>query len=335
MRFPALSLATSFLFTIISPAAAAAAPVISTDHTVAAVDERVIHFYVDRPDVDGKVPLLVVIDGSGCLGQRRPSSWGDYAPTAGDPVPFARLMIEKPGVAADAADPQAQCSQAFHDYYTIQNRVLDHLRVLQHLQAKAPWWDGRILLWGWSDGGDIGAQMLVYRPDIERAVLGAMGGGLTMAEHFERFWACPPEMADKRAECLADLRADFAGILANPSGSLVWNGESHATWASRLRSRLSSPLADNRVPLLIVHGERDHENTPIESARALVGDLEASGNTTFEYWEIAGMGHGWDALPPLRQRALRDAMLEWLFAGAIEPGAKQFVVNGRDAAPTE
>ena len=306
-----------------------AAPLVHEDTKIAAIDERPIRFYIDRPQSTEKLPLLIVIDGSGCVGQLRPSSWGNYAPQPDDPVRYARLMVEKPGVAPDASDHSVECSKEFYRSYTINNRVQDHLRVLQHLNARADWWNGEVLVWGWSDGGDVAAQLVVARPDIRRAVLGAMGGGYTMAEHFENFWACAPASTAQRDKCLADLRSDFARIENNPSGTLYWNGESHATWASRLRSRLSAPLADNRVPILIVHGELDKENTPVESARKLVSDLQASGNSAFTYWEIAGMGHGWRELPDSRQAVVLSSMLNWLLKGEIDPDQLALAVHGK------
>ena len=150
-RAAALGLVLAAL--VFSPIATAA-PILSEDRAIPAVDERPIRFYIDRPDIGTKVPLLLVIDGSGCIEQRRPSSWGNYNPEPDDPVPYARLMVEKPGVEPEAADFSQPCSDEFHRYYTIQNRVLDHLRVLQHLGATADWWNGELYIWGWSDGGD-------------------------------------------------------------------------------------------------------------------------------------------------------------------------------------
>ena len=325
-------LALACLAAPLAPAPAAGRTLLHEDRTVAAVDERPIRFYLDRPDIAEKMPLLVVVDGSGCSGQLRPSSWGNYAPTGEDAVPYARLMVEKPGVGPTDVRP-GDCPDAFNRDYTIDNRVTDHLRVLQHIANDAPWWDGRVLLWGWSDGGDVAARLVTYRPDIERAVLGAMGGGLTMAEHFEDIWVCPEATTPDRAACLADLRADFARIEDNPSGAQMWNGESYATWASRFRARLSAPLSDNRVPILIVHGELDQENTPVESARKLVADLRASGNEAFTYWEIAGMGHGWNDLPPARQVAIHRAMLDWLLTGTVAPERQALALTGEMPQP--
>lgn len=311
-------------------APASADQLLHEDQSVLSVDERPIRFYVDRPALAQKLPILLVVDGSGCIGQLRPSSWGNFAPGLDDAVPYARLMVEKPGVEPTANDLDADCSEEFLRNYSIEKRVLDHLRVLQHLTATADWWNGDIYLWGWSDGGDIAAQLVVYRPDIKRAVLGAMGGGLTMAEHFEDFWACPPETTPDRETCLADLREDFRRMEDNPTWRETWAGKDNSwrVWATRLRSRLTAPLADNRVPILIVHGELDRDSTPVESARKLVAHLQDSGNPAFTYWEIAGMEHGWNNLPQPRQQAIVSAMADWLLTGEVDPRKRSLAVDG-------
>jgi pimeloyl-ACP methyl ester carboxylesterase len=313
---------------------AAAHDIIREDVTIKAVTERPIRFYIDRPDMAQKVPLVIVVDGSGCVGQLRQSSWGNYAPRPDDQQPFARLMVEKPGVEPTASDFSADCSEAFLRSYSIDNRVFDHLRVLQHLAARAAWWNGDIYVWGWSDGGDIAAQLVIYRPDIKRAVLGAMGGGLTMAEHFEDYFVCPPERTPDRATCLAELRTEFRRIEDNPTWRETWSGKDNSllVWSTRLRSRLSAPLADNTVPLLIVHGELDRDNTPVASARKLVEDLRASDNRSFSYWEIAGMEHGWRALPEARKTALLTGMLDWLLTGEVNPQKQAIAISGQPLA---
>lgn len=300
-----------------------AEPYIYEERTVIqTVDERDLVYFIDRPAGGEKVPLLILVDGSGCVGQLRPGMRYDYRPGPERPKRYARLTVEKPGVEHEA-DHAAACSDDFLKYYTIDNRVIDHLRVLQHLRATADWWNGEVLIWGWSDGGDIAVQLTAYYPSVTRAVLGAMGGGYTMAEHFENFWACPEEeLGDERAACLEDLRAQFQAMEDDPTWKKTWSGNDNSwrVWPSRLRSRASVLLKDNTVPVLIVHGELDRENTPVESARKLVADLEAAGNTAFTYWEVPGMKHGWTNLPQSQQDLFFEAMLKWLLGVEVGPG---------------
>lgn len=298
--------------------------------TLPAIDGRPITAYLDAPSSEqaAAVPLVVVVDGSGCMGQLRASSADFYRPASTDARrPFARLMVEKPGVAPDQEYTSA-CSEDFLRHYSIDQRVFDHLRVLQHLRAQRPeWWNGELLVWGWSDGEDIAAQLVAYDAAVDRAVLGAMGGGLTMAEHFRDYWQCPTQMDPaNRPACLADLEATLTDIRDNPTWRKTWSGadNTHKVWATRLDSRLSHVLADNRTPILIVQGERDLFSTPVQSARALVADLEAANNTAFTYWEVPNMRHGWrrDTDEGFRAdthgKALQAAMLQWLLTGEAE-----------------
>jgi pimeloyl-ACP methyl ester carboxylesterase len=298
-------------------------------HTIATVDGRELSFFVDRPETGQPAPLLLMVDGSSCVGQLRPGWRGLCRPGPDQPAPFARLMVEKPGVEPDA-DHGAECSQEYLRHYTIDNRVFDHLRVLQHLRADADWWNGELLIWGWSDGGDIASQIVAYYPDVTRAVLGAMGGGYTMAEHFENFWICPADQipdADERASCIEDLRSLFQQMADNPTWQETWSGSDNSwrLWTTRLDSRLVHVLEDNTTPILIVHGADDYDATPVASARVLVEALEAANNTHFEYWEIPCMGHGWGSLPATQGSAVEAGMLDWLLGQPVaEDGPPRF-----------
>ena len=292
------------------------------------LDERELVYFLDRPKVDElgisrKVPLLIVVDGSRCVGQLRPGMRGLYRPAVDRPMQYARLMVEKPCVSPDANDP-TECSEDFMKYYTMDQRVTDHLRVLQHLKKTGTsWWNGEVLIWGWSDGGDIAVQLTAYYPNVTRAVLGAMGGGYTMAEHFENYWICPESrVGERRAKCVEELREQFQQIFDNPTWTKTWSGQDNSwkVWRTRLFARHAEVLKDNLVPILIVHGEKDYDSTPVASARRLIELLKESGNTAYSYWEVPGMGHGPSSLPDAQNDALELAMLNWVLGVDTGPG---------------
>lgn len=282
-------------------------------------DGRDLTYFVDRPK-GYTLPILLMIDGSGCIGQLR-DGWSDlYRPKQPRTSlkSYARVRVEKTGVDPEAAGAQESCSPAFLKNYTMDKRVEDHLRVLQHLRAKADWWNGELYIWGWSDGGDIATRLVAYYPNVERAVLGAMGGGTTMASHFEDLWICGDQaQTGERDACVASLRKDFQEMADNPTWRKTWSGvdNSWAVWASRLWSRTTDLLIDNRTPVLIVHGEEDFNAVPVSSARTLVRALKEADNDAFTYWEIASMEHGTISLPKESEERVERAMLYWLLAG--------------------
>jgi len=286
-------------------------------HHILTVKEIPLSYRLDIPeDISKTVPLLVVIDGSSCRGPGTNGLIDLLKPDANSPLPYARLIVEKIGV--ELEDDGETCSDLFSQNYTIQNRVLNHLRVLQHLRGEQKWWNGELLIWGWSDGGDIAAQLTAYYPNTQRAVLGAMGGGITMAEHFRDQDFCPADRfqsSEQKESCIAKLQARFDDIRTNPSSAKTWLGDdnTYRVWESRLFSRLSHLLVDNQVPILIVHGKEDKGQ--IKGARALKKDLEAGGNTVYTYWEIENMGHSPRQLTAEQGNRLYMAMRDWLLTG--------------------
>lgn len=282
--------------------------------------------YTDRPDAPGRYPMLLAIDGSGCSGWRASAFDAWFQPGQEASRPYARVFIAKRGVGLDDFGDEV-CSDEFLKTYTIDQRVEDHLRLMQHLRAHADWWDGTLYVAGWSDGGDIAAQFTAYYPGVDRAMLGAMGGGTTMAEQFRDDFVCPKGDVDNaaaRRSCIAGLTEELDRMRDNPTWTKTWSGHanSHRVWASRLDTRLTPLLADMRNPVLVVHGERDVDSVPVGSARAMVAAIQRSGEGNVTYWEVPGMAHTIDSLPETRARQLRTDILNWLLDGtpAAYPG---------------
>ena len=295
-------------------------PILSDEKvTIQTHDGRDLIYFIDRPEIDTPLPLLVLVDGSGCVGQKRPQISDFYRPVEVHRkiAQFARLRVEKPGVGHADDWPQESCSEDFLKHYTVDKRVEDHLRVLQHLRASADWWNGEVLIFGWSDGGDIGTRLLAYYPDVTRAVLGGMGGGIPMAQHFEEDWICSDaaQVGDHEG-CVASLRKEFQRMADNPTWKRTWSGEDNSwrVWASRLFSTTTALLVDNHTPVLIVHGQEDFDSLPVRGARKLVEELTAAGNDAFEYWEVVGMKHSLSSLEDEARESIEICLLLWLVA---------------------
>lgn len=297
---------------------ASAADFISSEHHVETVDGRTLTYCLDRPAGESDIPVIVVIDGSGCVGARRPGFEQLMAPSENPGKSFARLVVGKTGVPPEKRYSE-DCSDEFLQAYSIDERVFDHMRVLQDFRQKSDWWNGQTLVFGWSDGGDIAAQLFAYSPQISRLAFGGVGGGFTMREHFEDFWVCPRDQDKDRTQCLRNLEQKFAEVLRNPSWGKTWSGQdnSYKAWESRLSTRLTPILRSETRPVLMVHGAEEIDGAPVASARKLHEDLRSQQTQGFTYWEVAGMEHSLSSLPADKALTLETAILDWLLGQVV------------------
>jgi pimeloyl-ACP methyl ester carboxylesterase len=308
------------LLALVSSPAEAGSAAFSESLKVPRVDGTLVDVHLQRPSTAGKVPLLVYIDGSLCIPSTYNESVAWLLEKSDGARPFALAVIEKPGPTIPALNaegnieigPDFQCSAEFRQHYSIDQRVIDHLRALQHLNRHASWWNGELLVWGFSDGGRIGAQLAAYYPQTKAVALVGVGGGMRMADSMEAMVCSGPK---DTAACGEALRKEMDEIRAAPVPTRDWMGESntYATWASRLDAVEANVLRDLKAPLLVVHGERDG-SVPVASARKLAELMQGSG-VVFRYREIPGMRHSlWGTATPQESEALHQEVLEWLTA---------------------
>ncbi len=314
------------LLALVSSPAEAGSAAFSESLKVPRVDGTLVDVHLQRPSTAGKVPLLVYIDGSLCIPSTYNESVAWLLEKSDGARPFALAVIEKPGPTIPALNaegnieigPDFQCSAEFRQRYSIDQRVIDHLRALQHLNRHASWWNGELLVWGFSDGARIGAQLAAYYPQTKAVALVGVGGGMRMADSMEAMVCSGPK---DTAACREALRKEMDEIRAAPVPTRDWMGESntYATWASRLDAVEANVLRDLKAPLLVVHGERDG-SVPVASARKLAELMQGSG-VVFRYREIPGMRHSlWGTASTQESEALHQEVLEWLTAQEGDAG---------------
>jgi predicted esterase len=277
-----------------------------------------IKIEVARPASSERGPIVLAIDGSLCTPEDL-SEWLSWlrAQRNGE-TPYSVVVVAKPGPATPEPDkdgnynisPEFRCTDEFKKYYTLDQRVLDHLQAIAYLRKSAPWWDGRLLVWGFSDGAHIGARVGTYTAETKAAVLLGMGGGTPMAAELEKMMCADAKPMDT---CLRDFRAQTDAIRKNPVPSQSWLGDAntYAAWSSRLDGIETNVLRLASFPVRLVHGERDG-SVPVAAARALAEAIGAP-RGPIEYTEVPGMGHGLGSnLAPEQADKLRSQTLGWL-----------------------
>jgi len=250
----------------------------SVDLTARRDDGSVIHWSVDRQGERPKQGIFVLAQGSGCLATTK----NPNLERAKRLLPlFAVVMVEKYGVRAGDApkDPFGACSESSYARHTVSQRVADYQSVLAQVEA-LPWWDGRLVLFGGSEGG-AAVSMLAPRVGPTAVVVFSTAPGRSFRETFKS--AVPPQVA-------AQADSEFARIKADPLSSKVWGGNSYRWWADILDHDLTADLLAVRAPILLVHGERD-QSAPVRVARMVRDDFHRAGRCNLTYWELAGHDH--------------------------------------------
>jgi len=194
---------------------------------------------------------------------------------------FAVVTVEKYGVRPHDApkDPFGGCSPDFHAHHTVSQRVADYQRVLAEPET-SPWWDGRLVLFGGSEGG-AAVAMLAPRVRPTALVVFSTAPGRSFRQTFKL--SVPPEVA-------AQADSEFAKIKADPLSPKLWGGNSYRWWADILDHDLTADLLSVRTPILIVHGERDRSGS-VQIARMVRDEFQREGRCNLTYWEFAGYDH--------------------------------------------
>ncbi|WP_157747551.1 hypothetical protein [Cohaesibacter sp. ES.047] len=121
---------------------------------------------------------------------------------------FAALTVEKYGVspAREATDPDPEdCPLSYHAHSTVTQREEDYVRVVEILKKKK-WWNGKLVLFGGSEGGSAMAG-LSRRLKADAVILLSTGGGATFGEMIKTL--VPIEVR-------VDLDAFFDDVRQNP-----------------------------------------------------------------------------------------------------------------------
>lgn len=233
---------------------------------------------LDRQQAGPKQGILIIAQGPGCLAATKNPNIARAKRLLPD---FAVVTVEKYAVRPHDVpkDPMGGCSAAFYAHHTVSQRVGDYQRVLSE-QEVLRWWDGRLVLFGGSEGG-AAVSMLAPRVRPTAVVVFSTAPGRSFRETFRL--SVPPAVA-------AEAESEFVKIAANPLSSKLWGGNSYRWWADILDHDLTADLLAVGAPILLVHGERDRSG-PVQIARRVRDDFRRTGHCNLTYWEMAGYDH--------------------------------------------
>ena len=240
--------------------------------------------------------IVALMQGSGCGYAARNERLRDLAGFAPE---HSILLVEKIGV-----DPTNQvrdgvsngCSEAFLKQNSIDRRVDDVARVLDHLAIDARWWNGDLILAGVSTGVLVASLVAERIREVDEVIL--VSGTPTDFRETVLF-GIRNSMRERGAresaieQFIADTNAAFDSILAAPDAtpSAILGGQTHRFWASALAKDYLGALARTDVPILLVQASEDARSDVSVARNVQRKYREMTGRCNFHYLEIDDLGH--------------------------------------------
>ncbi|MBK8201662.1 MAG: prolyl oligopeptidase family serine peptidase [Bdellovibrionales bacterium] len=276
-------------------------------------DGTQIIFYLDVPNRSG-FSILVGLQGSVCVTS---FPMHQMLKSALLPAGIAVLSVEKRGLSSNSTD----CPNEYLQKNTVQDRVLDHLEVMQFVRKNQPHWNHRIGLAGGSEGGVIAALVAPLIPETATLTLLASGGGLTMSD--EVLLLTRKQMQKQGASesniqhALDQMRQQFTEMRENPTFEKEWLSDgktarnTYKWWSAILDVKLESSLFSLEMPIYMAHGTAD-TSCPIESTDHLAQSFANRGKSNLLYKRYDGLEHNWtDTQGNQHPEVLSDA-IEWI-----------------------
>ena len=278
-------------------------------------DGSTIHWALDLPDAGEKVGLIVIAQGSGCAAAMQSDSMQQARAAFGN---LAALTVEKYGVRQgdNPADDHMDCSQAFREHHTVSQRVADYSQIIDRLRD-APWWNGKLVLFGGSEGG-IAMAMLAPEAQADAGILISTGGGVPFGQMVRQ--SIPQEG-------WPTVDATFEKARQNPNSTELWAGQSLRFWADVIDRRASDYMLRADTSFLLIQGGRDASGA-VNVARAVSDQFSEAGRCNLIYWELPGLDHGMaDANGTSRMADVLSQAHFWLSAN-IAADNSAFCISG-------
>lgn len=249
-----------------------------------------IHWKLDIPEGRmGRVGLVVIMQGSGCNSVAKNQSLALARTVFSE---FAALMVDKYGVDPDSdavkVGEDEVCPLEYYANNTNSQRVVDYVQILGGLSS-AEWWNGKLVVIGGSEGGDIAAQVSAQiKPNA--VVLISSGGSITFGELVRETNRWQMQRNEVPREHWPDVDGIFSRARENPQSAQVEGGYSYRYWADSIDRRTVDDMLNISAPVLLIQGTSD-TSVPLYDARAAVDVFTKEKRCNLTYWEKAGYSH--------------------------------------------
>ena len=266
------------------------------------LQDDTLTFYVDFPDAEGTMPLMLVVEGSYCddKGPQSILRLHEFIGSSLSPAGIGLLSLERRGVDGGAVD-----SIKFHAFNTPTQRLSDHIKLVQHLRSHSPEkWNGQLFILGGSEGGPI-AIKLAKKVQSTACVALVGCGDQAFKEYIWHSLVQEPIWRRAWMTLMGDMpftrrayEKKVAEMKANPTPDKFWYGQTYCYWADALDQYEKDDFLQLKCPVFVVAGTQDLE---CPSTDRLVAQAQAQ-DQDVAYLRVEGMGHGvldpqWNVMP--------------------------------------
>ncbi len=275
--------------------------------------------------VAAKLPLVLVIGGSGCqsafmkFGER--TSSGLQGLLLSEAKGRARVMIvEKPGVeflfAPGRPGSALEGSEEFLREHTLQRWGEANAAAVRAAWTMPDIQADRTLCLGHSEGAIVAARVSAVLPEVTHAAV-LSGGGATQLFSLAQL-AMEPREGDKPGDALKRRDAIYQGwqrVLESPDSiEDFWLGHPHRRWSSFLKSSVSEELLKGKAKVFAAQGTAD-TSEHVDGHDLLIATLRVHDRDVTEA-RIEGGGHSYrpadaEPGPPTELRAMFGRILDW------------------------
>lgn len=278
-----------------------------------------VRYYLSTPD--GKAPLVLYVQGSGCIPPfvglgtaNRYSTIYSWLPLA-MARRYAVMAVDKPYQSdAPQQGPGGSaegCAGAFNQHFSYDTWLRTLKQAVRHALTRPEVDPRRVLLIGISEGAPMAAGLARELSEVTDVVLIGANGPSQLYDFAAHIHRGPGSDEDKLRQ-LQELDNTFRAISADPTSTskFAW-GHTYLRWSSFFAQSTVDLLSQSKARVYLVSGMQDN-SVPILSTEVLYAQLRAHGrDVTFRRVPSAGHNLAAEGRPIPDAQKEYDAFMAW------------------------
>lgn len=264
----------------------------STPHVLNRPDTTECTYYYDTSPIKDDFSLLLLLQGSS---MKSVTPWMLVVDQPWlDKMQVVALGVEKPGMTKDTRN-----KEEYLKLNSLEQRAADCIMVINHIRATEPRWNGKIILYGHSEGATLAAYLTPLIPKVTATVMLSGGCGMSLKDELlilNKKYGDPGIKGlfnRYRVNGYISSMIFLSQLFPESTYTCVGKGNTLKYWSTIGYYNPLYTLEKVSTPLYVAHGSEDM-NCPVESAEILVNHFTALGKTNLHYQRYEGYDHSYN-----------------------------------------